>query len=145
MSGVGWGSVAEWVSGIGALAAAGVALYIANRSEKVSERSSREARQALSRDRTARLLVDLVKVVEDDVRNMPYPRSLDQFPRSPEGQALCRALWGRRNWFGTVWHVYCEDDQASTENLAREGKLIPKMRAELQEALDQLDHEDRAI
>ena len=107
MDGFDWGSVAEWVSGIGALVAAGAALFIANRAEKASERSSREARQALSRDRTARLLVELVKVVENDIRHMPYPKSLDKFPRSPEGQALCRALWGRRNWFGTVWHVYC--------------------------------------
>ena len=39
MSSVNWGSVAEWVSGIGALAAALVALYLARRSERIRVRA----------------------------------------------------------------------------------------------------------
>ena len=58
-----WGSVAAWVSGVGSLTASVVALFIAAR----AQRDVREARRAASRDRAARLLVELIRAVEQDI------------------------------------------------------------------------------
>lgn len=63
--------------------------------------------------------------------------------RSAEGAALCRALWGHRNQFGTTWHVYCEENQRWIHDLVSTGQLVPRIRSELQEAIDSLDHQDR--
>lgn len=131
-----WGSVAEWVSGLGALTAAAVALYLANQAQS----EARETRRAVSRDRALRLLVDLIRAVESDIAASEAAGSI---VRSPEAAGLCRALWGRRNPFGTAWHVYCEEDQTSPEMLFERAELFPRMREELQNALDAIDFEDR--
>jgi hypothetical protein len=149
---IAWGSIAEWVSGLGALAAAGVALWVSWRGERAAQVASleaqaiaRDARRAAARDRVAGLLVQLVHAVERDIaatkRDLAHDASA--IVRSAEATALCRALWGRRNAFGTVWHVYCELDQRWTAQLWAQGELFPQMRTELQNAIDQLDHEDR--
>jgi hypothetical protein len=139
-----WGNLAEWFSGLGALAAAGTALFISRRAERLAIESAREARQAASRERVSALLVELVKAVEGDIRQAEQvSNSLGGYSRSIEAQALCRALWGHRNLFGTTWHVYCEVDQEWPRQLADSGDLYPRMRTELQTALDSLDYEDR--
>ena len=135
-----WGSVAAWVSGVGSLTASVVALFIAAR----AQRDVREARRAASRDRAARLLVELIRAVEQDIAAAERSSDPDEVVRSAEGAGLCRALWGRRNLFGTTWHVYCENDQRWIADLRKSGDLFPRMREELQSALDALDHEDRS-
>jgi len=129
------GSLAEWVSGLGALAAALVALGVAADAQGIA----REDRRASVRDRLAARLVELIKAVEHDIL---LSEDRGEIQRSATTAALCRVLWGQRNWFGTTWHVYCEDDQRWPEDLHRRGELFPRMRSELQEALNQLDHQD---
>jgi len=109
-----------------------------------AERNVREARRAASRDRTARLLVQLVGAVEQDIAAAERSGDPHEVIRSPAGAALCRSLWGHRNLFATTWHVYCEDDERWIADLRASGDLFRRMREELQSALDTLDHEDRS-
>ncbi|GAA0933464.1 hypothetical protein GCM10009554_18650 [Kribbella koreensis] len=129
------GSLAEWVSGLGALAAALVALNVATDAQRIAK----EDRRAAVRDRLAGRLVELIKAVEYDIL---LSEDRGEIQRSATTAALCRVLWGQRNWFGTTWHVYCEEDQRWPEDLYQHGQLFPRMRSELQEALNQLDHQD---
>lgn len=131
------GSLAEWVSGIGALAAAVVALRVAGDGRRVA----RDDRRAAVRDRVAGRMVDLIRAVEADIALSSPAVGIH---RSPEAAGLCRALWGYRNWFGTTWHVYCESDQGWPMTLLADGQLFDRMRVELQEALNKLDFEDAA-
>jgi hypothetical protein len=137
-----WGSVAEWVSGIGALTAALAAVGVALFAQRNADQSARAARRAAARDRTVDLLVRLVAAVEEDIA-LVEARGLVDFQRSASGQSLCRALWGHRNLFGATWHAYCEDDRGWIVDLMQRGELFDRMRSELQSALDQLDAEDR--
>ena len=134
-----WGTVAEWVAGLGSLAAAVVALVVSRRAQL----DAREARKAVARDRTADLLVQLIRAVEQDIEaaERSHPQAI---VRSVEATALCRALWGYRNLFGTTWHVYCGPDAQWITDLRPSGELFGRMRDELQSALDSLDHEDRS-
>src|SRR5690242_16074145 len=125
---VNWGSVAEWVAGIGSLlaavaatAAALVALTVSRDATDATERNARETRKAMARDRTADLLVQLIRAVEGDVERMEGTTK-GVTVRSLEGQALCRALWGHRNLFGTTWAFYCEPDQAWVDKLLFSGE-----------------------
>jgi hypothetical protein len=131
--------VAEWFAGAGAFAASAVALWVAVRAQA----DAREARRAVARDRAADLLVQLVRAVERDIAKAEDLRVPGIIVRSPEAASLCRALYGRRNVFGTTWHVYCEEDQQWIHDLRARGELFPRMRDELQDALDKLDAEDR--
>lgn len=116
-----------------------VALVVAWRGLK----DALETRRAMVRDRQADLLVRLIHAVEADRRQTEYVRGWDAgsppIVRSVEAASLCHALWGRRTLFGTTWHLYCQDDQTWTEGL---WDLYPRMRGELQSALDKLNHED---
>lgn len=139
------GSAAEWFAGLATVAAVVVALVVSHRAEKAAETAAQEARQAVARDRTARLLIDLVRAVERDIGMFTaHGNKRVGDLRSAEGSAMCRALWGHRGSFGTVWAVYCEDDQTWTQQLHRNGELFPRMRSELQEAIELLDHQDRS-
>lgn len=139
VSGLDWGSVAEWVAGVGAFAASAIALYVSAQARKDAERAAQEARQVASRARTIDLLVQLVRTVERDATSSGGTN----VQRTAEGASLCRALWGHRNLFGTAWHLYCEDDQRWIQDLVSKGQLVPRIRSELQEAIDSLDHQDR--
>jgi hypothetical protein len=136
-----WGTVAEWVAGLGSLAAAATALWIALDSRNAAS----EARRAMVRDRQAELLVELIGAVETDIRLTEEALAWDSVPpivRSARAASLCRALWGQSNLFGTTWHLYCEEDQTWTEDLWKRGELFQRMRQELQMALDRLNSED---
>jgi hypothetical protein len=87
-------------------------------------------------------LVDLIRVVEIDI-NQAQRRGVPVV-RSPEGAGLCRALWGHRNLFGTTWGVYCDPEvQGWIDDLRDRGELFPRMREELQTAVDAIEFEDR--
>jgi hypothetical protein len=129
-----WG---EWVSGVGALAAALVALKVARDARHIAG----ETRAAMVRDRTAQQLVELIQAVEADIAESRSPETMS-ITRSPEATGLCRSLWRYRNQFGTVWHVYCEPDQRWPADLLNSGELYPRMRGELQDTLASLNRED---
>jgi hypothetical protein len=138
-----WGSLAAWFSGIGSLVASAIALVIA----AGALREAREVRRAASRDRAARLLVELIRAVEEDIAAAEGSSDPNEVVRSAQGAALCRALYGRRNAFGTAWAVYCDEEdeyRGWIESLRGSGQLFPRMREELQSALDALDYEDRS-
>lgn len=98
------GTVAEWVSGLGALTASVVALGIAGSAGKVA----REDRGARVRERRVDGLSKLLLAVETDRAASSGNLHLQ---RSPEGRAACWALFGDRGSFGTAWHYYCEKNQ----------------------------------
>jgi hypothetical protein len=138
---------------IGAAAAAGVAPYVSNRAQSdaqealaAAERNAQEARKAMAPDRTADLLVQLIRAVEADIAAAEKSSTPGVTVRSLEAKALCRALWGHRNLFATTWALYCGEgtEPLWIDHLLASGELFPRMRDELQTALDQLDHEDRS-
>jgi hypothetical protein len=115
--------------------AAVVALRVAGDARGIA----REDLRARVHDRVAARLLDLLLEVENDIL---LSTQRGEFARSPKAAALCRGLFAQRNWFGTTWHVYCEEDQQWPDELLRSGELFPRMRAELQEALSTLDYQD---
>jgi hypothetical protein len=135
VSAVQWGTVAEWIAGLGALSASLVALTVANRGAEIA----REDRRARVRERRVAGIVALLAAAEHDQR---ASSSGKQLIWSVEGPAACWALWSVRSWFGLAWHFYCEEDQAWPEMLAEQGDLWPRMRREIVEALDQLEFQD---
>jgi hypothetical protein len=129
-----WGSVGQWVSGVGALTAAVVALLASRRAQRIAI----DARQAQHRDRIADLLIRLIAEVEQDfATRTPYGDSV-------AARSLCRALWGHRNVIALAWHLYCEPDHTYTDQLQEQDQLLPQIRDQLQTALDSINYQDSA-
>lgn len=162
------GNAAEWFSGLGALVASAVALLLGRRSAKVAEQSAhqarelaenaatdarkaarkaaRESRQLAARDRTVRLFVELAKVVESDIQATKNAETLEGFPRSADGTALCIALGTHREVFDMTWSVYTSREIPTLAyGRAGAGALWENMRTEIQYAIAVLNRLDQKL
>lgn len=131
-------SLSAWVSGLGSLAAAFAALYVAQDGRRIAI----EARAAGVRERVVEQMTELLRVIERDAAAVNEQLTLR--PPTPEGAAACRAVWGYRSQIGTSFAWYCggEDMRAWIDQLDARNEVLPRMRQELQEAIDKQNFED---
>jgi hypothetical protein len=135
---------------VGTFAAVATALWIGYRDRRdVVEHARQERaadREAFLRRRDYDESLRLLQLVEQDRRAWEEAGSSGDRPRSIEATALVRALWGRRNWWGTVWDWYVDfgsPDNRFAHDRAVPNDLFSEMQREIAEAILRLDWQDR--
>jgi hypothetical protein len=143
-------TVSSFGQAVGTLFAVMAALWIATRDRQraLAQAASDAAaeRELFVRRRDYDECLRLLELVERYRREWEAAGDPLKRPRSIEATALIRALWGRRNWWGTAVDWYVESRKPGwrfSDGVPAPDDVFAQMQSEIVDAIMKLDAQDR--
>ena len=143
-------TVSSFGQAVGTLFAVMVALWISKRDrQQALDQAAGDAaaeRELFVRRRDYDECLRLMELVERDRRDWEAATDPLSRPRSIEATALIRALWSRRNWWGTAVDWYVESRNPGwrySDGVPAPDDVFVQIQDEIVQAIMQLDAQDR--